>query len=157
MGDQKSLMYNVSIKTDRSWQQILSALDGMDDKLRAHTERAMIKSVALVRTSVLRSGKVPYKTGTLRRSITTAMTGTRVQDMRGYVGTNLPYAAIHEYGGSFTFTRTSAFGKPTKPFTYTAHYTGRHYLRDPFKDALPEIQKIFTAELAHVVSFRKGA
>lgn len=149
-------MFTVSIKTDKSWQDILSALNNKDDLLRDHMMRALIKSTQLVRTNVLRSGKVPFKTGTLRRSITTAITGTRVEDMKGEIGSNLKYAAVHEYGGDWTFTRSSAFGRTTKPFTYTAHYKARRYLRDPYAASMTEINRIFSDELAKVVSFRKG-
>lgn len=149
-------MYSVSIKTDKAWQDILASLNKKDELLMKHMNIALLKSLALVRTNVLQSGKVPYKTGDLRRSITTAIHGLSVDQLRGQVGTNLPYAAIHEFGGTYTFTRSSAFGRPTKPFTYQATYKARRYLRDPFAASLPEVNKIFMEELGKVVSFRRG-
>lgn len=149
-------MYSVSIKTDKTWSDILASLQNKDDLLQRKMAIAMVQSVQLVRTNVLRSGLVPYKTGTLRRSITTAIIGTRVEDMRGFIGSNLPYAAVHEYGGSWTFHRHSAFGRETRPFSYTANYKARRYLRDPYKNSLSDVNKIFAKQLSSVVSFRKG-
>jgi len=105
--------------------------------------RSLFKSVQHIRTASLQSGRVPYKTGTLRRSITASVEGNE-----GLVGSNLPYAPIHEFGG--TFTRHSAWGRPTAPYVVT--YKGLQYLGKPFEDSLPEVTKIFEDELSSAVS-----
>lgn len=147
-------MYSVSIKTDKNWEQLLRALERKDDSLMREMRISMLQSVQDVRTASLRSGKIPFRTGTLRRSLTTAVTGTTLDTLQGDMGSNLPYAAIHEYGGSYTYTRSVAFGRTVKPFTYTATYKARRYLRDPFRETLPRIRENFSRGLSRVVSFR---
>lgn len=51
-----------------------------------------------IQTRAKQPGYVPIDTGTLRRSIThkTIRSGA---DVTGYVGTNVKYARIHEFGG----------------------------------------------------------
>lgn len=45
------------------------------------------------------------RTGALVRSFEVVVTGTDVDDLRGTLGTDSKYAAIHEYGGRITPTR----------------------------------------------------
>ncbi len=72
--------------------------------------------------------------GHLRNSFTTA-----TNNNRAIVGTNIIYAAIHQFGGPFTIpahTRHSAFGRPTKPYTFPA--TQKNMPARPFLGFAPE-------------------
>lgn len=146
-------MYEVSLKTDGNWEKILKKMESMGEDAVQAANIALTRAVTMVRTAVLSSGLVPFKTGTLRRSITTSVFGRQLEDMKGQIGSNLKYAPVHEFGGAWTFVRDTVFGRKVKPFTVTAHYQERAYLRTPFDQAQPEIQRIFTEELAKVVKF----
>jgi phage gpG-like protein len=137
-----------SIETGPDFDRMVVKVAGLPTRAKQALADALLKSMTHIKSAVLLSGRVPYKTGTLRRSITTKVeTSGDIADYEGEIGTNLPYAAIHEYGG--TFTRYSAWGRPTKPYEVT--YQERAYIRVPFTDALPTVQRIFENELGRVV------
>lgn len=139
------------ITTDDEFKRLVEQLGETSSKFRKYMLLAMRKAVTHVRSEILGSGRVPFKTGTLRRSITTRVNeGSGIGDLEGVVGTNLPYAAIHEYGG--TFTRFAAFGRPTRPFSVT--YKERKYLRQPFQEAQRAVHAIFVKAAEDAVSFR---
>ena len=78
---------------------VIAKLGAMPDRvvslLRAAVEREAIALTGYVKESKLSGQVLRNRTGTLRRSINYAMIG----DLAARVGTNLVYAAIHEYGG----------------------------------------------------------
>jgi phage gpG-like protein len=132
-------MYEVSIRTDGNFEKMIQSMGVMTEKVNMAAKDAMLRALNLLRNAIIRSGRVPYKTGTLRRSITYAMEGDQLYNIVGRVGTDLPYAPVHEYGGTWTFHRKSAFGKPTKPYVVTAHYKARRYIGDTFAEQLQDI------------------
>lgn len=94
------------------------------------------KKLALTRAGLEIQGKAvpwaPVKTGNLRRSITKRQTADTVA-----VGTNLIYAPPLDRGSYIrAHTRTSAFGRQTKPYQmpgrYQKPYKGRGYLTPAF-------------------------
>lgn len=78
---------------------IIDGLEGSPDAIRAGLEEAMFSSLLQVHSKAVPNA--PYKTGTLHRSLSWAMSngisGGRVE---GAVGSNLVYARIHELGGN---------------------------------------------------------
>jgi hypothetical protein len=78
---------------------IISGLEGSPAAIRAGLEEAMFSSLLQVHSKAVPNA--PYKTGTLRRSLSWAMdkgmSGGRIE---GAVGSNLVYARIHELGGN---------------------------------------------------------
>ena len=60
---------------------------------------AMMSSALDIQSTAKRPGYVPYKTGNLRRSITNRVT-IGPSSISAIFGSNLDYAAIHEFGGS---------------------------------------------------------
>lgn len=138
-------MIEIVLTTDGELEKITRLFESSDQKLMQALKDALFESLQLVRTASITSGRIPYKTGTLRRSITIAMT-VAGRGLEGVVGTNLPYAAIHEYGG--TITRYQAWGRPTKP--YTVIYKERSYLRTPFAESAGLIQQTFDRHVADV-------
>lgn len=146
-------MYEVSIRTDKNLEKMISRMGQMGERVNMAARDALLASLNLLRNAILSSGRVPYKTGTLRRSITTAMEGQELYTLRGRVGTNLPYGIVHEIGGVWTFRRNTAFGRPTKPYVVHATYKARRYIGDTFSESLQEIQAMFTKALTGAVSF----
>jgi phage gpG-like protein len=92
--------------TDRS--AIVRVVNLTKDMAR-NLRSAMQKGLNYYRDRVVKnitSGKYGIKTksGRLRGSMETAITGTGL-NLKGFVGTNLIYAAIHEFGGVITAKR----------------------------------------------------
>lgn len=126
--------------------------------------RAIVKSVILVHDRVSSSGRVPYKTGTLGRSIVMTFPPAPARFMEGQVGTNVPYAAIHEYGGKtrpHTIVPKSAsvlhfFVGGREVFTRKVMHPGsvipaRPYLRPALEESQGEIEAVFEEEIAKVL------
>lgn len=67
-------------------------------KIQEGLYQTVMSSVLDVQTTAKRPGYVPYQTGTLRRSITHKIEQVR-DGVVGYVGTNVVYARIQEFGG----------------------------------------------------------
>lgn len=138
-------MYTIKIETDENFKKIMVQIGGLHGKLRDAAQRALVRSVVHVSSQVLGSGRVPYKTGNLRRSILPFYKGinTPSGDMEGGVGTDVKYAPIHEYG--LAVKRRTAWGRKTRP--YIAQYKERAYLRVPFNQSEPTIEAIFAQEM----------
>lgn len=138
-------MQSITITTDENFKKIITQLGGLHGKLRDAAKRALVRSVTHVSSQVLGSGRVPYRTGNLRRSILPFYEGVNnpTGDMEGGVGTDVKYARIHEYG--LAVRRKTAWGRKTKP--YIAQYKERAYLRVPFQQAQPTIEAIFAQEM----------
>ena len=63
----------------------------------------------------------------------------RVEGNVLHFGTAVPYAPVHQFGGVVIQSRTSAFGKPTMPYTWIAHYPQRKFLGFLEPDNLPQV------------------
>lgn len=146
-------MYEVHLNTDRNFEKMLQSVQQFPARANIAAREGMLRAVNLVRTAILQSGRVPYKTGTLRRSITTHIQGDDIYNMRGYIGTNLPYAPVHEFGGVWTFNRNQCFGRPTRPYVVRANYVARHYIGDTFSETLQDIQRVFSEALSKGLRF----
>lgn len=123
---------------ERALDQSLMDPRAFEDRL----ERAMTESVIKIRSDATLVPPMPYRTGTLRRSLAFAVErdGPFVV---GAVGSNLPYARLQEQGG--TFTRTSAWGRPTAPYSVT--YKGRGFLEKAIKKNRDHVRRRFAAVL----------
>lgn len=108
--------------------------------------RAVLRVQSKVKDKL--SGEVlQVRTGRLRRSITQVVTTTG-ERVEGVVGTNVEYAAIHEYGFVGTETvaaslRTSKLGKVfgVQPHTRDVKMPERSFIRSALKELQPEIRK----------------
>lgn len=82
-------------------ETLLARLAGMEDKLRDGTRAAVTRLSIIVQTGVKEgrlTGQVLHvRTGTLRRSINRRVETTD-SGTTAVVGTNVRYAAVHEYG-----------------------------------------------------------
>ena len=156
---------------------IKNALKNMSPKFRPQIQReGLLKAAFLIQDESAQRqiagggrGKGKYlkaldhrltsRTGTLRRSIRVNRTGLprSVQ-----IGTDLVYGAVHEVGGRISVpsstvkahTRSSAFGRKTRPFTVPSHtrrahsaeYNDRPFLQPALDKIAPQIPAIFVAE-----------
>ena len=140
---------NITIKTDRDWEKIKELFENGDARTIQLGKDALLASGYKVRKHAV--DRAPYKTGTLQRDITVEVVGHTVHDLEAHIGGNLPYMPVHEYGGAWTFTRDVVFGRKVEPFTYTAFYKEREFLRKGLEDAEGEIQTIFDTTFARIL------
>ena len=140
----------LSIEHDANWQKFIEKYSHLEPQLTRAvlkaTEISAINTLAHIKTS----GRVPVKSGTLKRSLKYKTSGRSIDTAKAVIGTDLPYAAIHEYGG--TFTRNKAWGRPTRPYTVT--YKARRYLRGGLEDSKSDIKRTYEREIESVLAFR---
>jgi phage gpG-like protein len=141
--------------------------EGMLGRVNAGLGRACLALALELMGNVMRdklSGQVlKVRTGTLRRSITARVEDTE-NSVLATVGTNVAYAARHEYGFTGTEsvrehmrTITQAFGRPLKEgsksitvhgFSRKINYPEHSFLRS----ALAELEPKIKTQLAQAVS-----
>jgi hypothetical protein len=132
---------DITIQTDENWHYLMQAIRGANAKVAQAIKDGLYASgLEVVRRA---RPKAPYKTGNLRRSITTEYQPTFEQ----LVGSNEKYAAIHEYGGDIP--RTTAWGRKTEP--YVAHYREHAYLRRGLEESEEKIQRIFDVTIQEIM------
>ena len=141
--------FEITITPDGNFDQIVLNLSQSDEKTKQAIHDALFAAGTYVLDQVKGSPNMPRKTGTLSRSIVLNIIDGDTESS-AEIGSNLPYAYIHEYGGTYTFHRSSAWGRQTRPFSYEATYKERAYLRRPFAEATDEIERIFDQRLAEV-------
>lgn len=80
---------------------LLKNMANLNENFTKQAKIAMQDTMLDVQTTAKTSGYVPYKTGNLKRSITSSVdaSGTKIT---GKVGSNLIYAGIQEFGGTIT-------------------------------------------------------
>lgn len=87
------LDFNIDIdKKDIS--NITNKLLGISDGIKSGLQQAMLYAESEAKQSFGQSGNLKSRSGRLRSSITSGVNGST-----GWLTSNLPYAAIHEYGG----------------------------------------------------------
>lgn len=134
-------MSDIVIQTDENWHFLMTAIRGANQKV----VQAIKDGLYGAGLEVVRRARpyAPHKTGNLRRSITTEYQPTFEQ----LVGSNEPYAAIHEYGGDIQ--RTQAWGRPTQP--YVAHYKEHAYLRRGLDESSEKIERLFDVTIKEIM------
>lgn len=140
----------LKITHDQNWQKLTTHFKNIDAISKVALQVAIQDASFHTLQTVKSSGRVPRKTSTLFRDIRAVQHINDMNRMYAEIGTNLPYAAIHEYGG--TFTRTSAWGRPTRPYSVT--YKERKYLRGGLQDSTREIHNIFNRSLRAITDIR---
>lgn len=116
--------------------------------------RLALKLVAKIKSEKLSGQVLRVRTGTLRRSISHRIIDTQTE-MTAEVGSNLKYAAAHEYGFRGTVSVREhlrqikqAFGRPIQPTSVlvSAHSRNmnlpeRSFIRSAIRDMTPEISR----------------
>lgn len=119
--------------------------------------RAALRLQAYVKGDKLSGGVLKVRTGRLRRSINERVI-EETNKVTGIVGTNVEYAAVHEYG--FTGTENvrahlrqlkSGATQNVRAHTRTVHMPERSFLRSALKDMAPEIRAEFEAALGRAM------
>jgi HK97 gp10 family phage protein len=147
-------------------RELVARLEAMPGKLKDGIGRAVLSLAVELQGNVM-SGKLSgqvlkVRTGTLRRSITQKV-DIGEDSVSGTVGTNVTYAARHEYGFTGTEsvkahlrTITQAFGRPLKEgskqisvraFSRKIDYPAHSFLRS----ALAEMESKIREQLASAV------
>jgi len=130
-------------------ETFLASLRGAADRLAANLFRAVTRLSIEIQTAIKRklAGEVLHtRTGTLRRSINRLVT----QDSHGVVateGTNVRYAAVHEYGfngqvtvGSHVRKLASGGTANVRQHARTMVMPERSFLRSTLAEFRPRIQ-----------------
>ena len=123
--------------------------------------RLTITLQAKVKGEKLTGQVLHVRTGRLRRSINTRIDQSSTT-IRGTVGTNVPYAQIHEYGGVVNVREhlravTQVFGRAVTPTTatvraHTATYPERSFLRSALREMQPTILATLRAGIAEATA-----
>jgi phage gpG-like protein len=157
-------------------ETVKASIDGGAARLQQAVNKAMGKSLDLVYRRVmanLTGAVLKVQTGRLRQSIQTIQT-----DTSGTIGTNVEYAAIHEFGGTTKAHPIAARGKalrfvdsrfigPVKVtrrgisktarsgvvFVRSVKHPGsvmpaRPFMRPALRDSMPEINELFRTGVA---------
>jgi hypothetical protein len=116
--------------------KVLIGIEGAGSAIKAHSywyggrKRKVRKQGRVYGQSVSSPGEPPRKqTGNLQRSVAFEIT-EKAGSPVGRVGTNVPYGKTLEKG--YSGIRTSAWGKPTAPYTWTL--LARPWLRRALKE-----------------------
>ena len=107
-----------------------------------HLRRFMTGLITPPSASAIQAGrKTLVQSGRLRDSVSGRFPEAvrRVEGNVLHFGTAVPYAPVHQFGGVVIQSRTSAFGKPTMPYTWIAHYPQRKFLGFLEPDNLPQV------------------
>ena len=115
-----------------------------------HLRRFMTGLITPPSASAIQEGrKTLVQSGRLRDSVSGRLRDSvsgrvpeavrRVEGNVLHFGTAVPYAPVHQFGGVVIQSRTSAFGKPTMPYTWIAHYPQRKFLGFLEPDNLPQV------------------
>jgi len=132
--------------------------------LTAAVTRLAVGLQAKIKTDKLSGQVLKRRTGTLSRSINYRL-NQGVTEITASVGTNVEYAARHEYG--FTGTESvkehlrqikQAFGRPISPvsvtvraFTREVSYPAHSFLRTALQDMAPEIRAGLSSALQQAI------
>ena len=141
-------MFNINFRVENP------GLDKIDFKKAIHKGmlKGMLQAEATSKTDYL-SGPRPQKLDVITNRLRGSVKGKasiRKNSVAGWLGSNVEYAAQHEYGEtvripSHSRTITQAFGRPITPTTFTvkahdAKFPERPFLQPAIEDTIPDIQ-----------------
>lgn len=144
-------LLTVDVRAEQLIARLAGAERSMTDSLKAAVDRLTIEVQSHVKDRKLSGQALHVQTGTLRRSINreTIVTGSTVT---GQVGTNVRYAAVHEYGfrGSVnvrSYTRSTANGGATTVRAHTRQMDlpARSFLRTTLAEDADHIRLVLRA------------
>lgn len=137
---------------------VIAHLEGAPEKVmgnvRSEVRRLVMRLLAKVKSDKLSGQVLRNQSGTLRRSINQRVSGDTTTSI-GSVGTNMSYAAAHEFGFKGAVPVKAhlrmvkvAWGKPVKhpakhmwgPFSRQVNLPERSFLRSALREMTPEIQ-----------------
>ena len=125
-------------------EQVAVRLQNLPNSVRSSLKKAMNEAVIDLRGYVadnkLSGQLLKVRTGTLRRSITQRVTDD-TSSVIGIVGTNVAYAAIHEYGGQIKTRLGTGKGKPKKNGKAYITMPEKRFLRGSLVDKTESIKE----------------
>ena len=130
----------VTIDKAKLEELLQTATERIKKGVRSGLEAFLIDLQGRITGTKLSGQVLQVRTGTLWRSIQYAVEETPI-GYRGSIGSNLIYAAIHEFGGDVfrpDHVRISKEGTVHFVRGHTAHYPERSYLRSSLQEELPE-------------------
>jgi phage gpG-like protein len=146
-------------------REVVARLKGIPPKTRdllltAVAEQA-VNLQGYIKTSKRSGDPLNRRSGTLSRSINVLMQ-TGANEITASVGTNVEYAAIHEFGGTVTVRehirrQTQVFGRElSEPIEVTvrahpATYPERSFLRSALLDKALTIRRAFSEVLSEAI------
>lgn len=164
------LAITVNMRAEALLSRVLGSHDRLMSNLRIVVQRLAIKAQGTVKQDKLSGQVLHVRTGTLRRSINQKLleTGTGVY---GQIGTNVKYAAIHEFGFDGVVNvephaRRSALQMSAKrskrvskgdgeifvqEHTRHMHMPKRSFLLSTLQDMAPEIRTTLRASILQTV------
>lgn len=153
-------MIKGEVTGDEAARRALSrGADNLPRRVSATVTKLTLKLARRVKEQKLTGQVLRVRTGRLRRSITSRVTGEGGTRVEGTVGTNVSYARSHEYGftgavGVKAHLRMmkKAFGRSISPtqvqvraHTRNVTYPERSFLRSALKDMTPEIMQALSS------------
>jgi phage gpG-like protein len=145
--------------------EVMAVLAARAEAVNAASRRALSDSLQLVHRKItlnLTGRVLRVQTGRLRQSLQTFMS---VDGTRGTIGTNVEYAAIHEFGGvtrphsilvatrKGRLSSTARAGKNLKTFGFRiidhpgATIPARPYMRPALEDSRDDISELFVTRI----------
>lgn len=139
------------VGADRVAATFRRAPDMLLGRLYTTTERFCLDLVTRVKQRKLSGQVLNRRTGRLSRSVHHEI-DTGSGRVVGAVGTNVSYAKVHEYGGTFEVPEhirhiTQAFGRPLKSpvdalvRAHHATFPERSFLRSAYREMAPRFRK----------------
>lgn len=143
-------------------QRAAERIPGLMERMKANLKAANVWSAREVMKEVTLTGRIPFKTGTLRRSFSIKPQKQLPGSFETSVGTKLGYAPVLEFGFDGTIKshmvrahqRTVAFGKVVNPFTVGPYQVGAYHLT---RRARPYIRPGIQAAIPRITSLHKEA
>lgn len=145
------------IGTEQVVERIKGVFPTLRDELRAFAKEFMVNTAYYVQSAKLSGQMLKHRTGTLSESI---FRGSSVSEQGGNeivtIGTNVEYAAIHEFGyngpesvKAHLRMMSQAFGRPVAnprkieigAFTREMHMPERSFLRSTLKDKAEDFRQ----------------
>ena len=133
-------MITMRLKGDeRVIQRFYSMPDDLRQKLRYAIEIEAMYETAYIKNSKLSGQVLHVRTGTLRRSITHRLTSNE-SSVKATIGTNVIYAAIHEYGG-IIHQKNRVIHMPMRSFMRSTLKDNKQRIINAIKNAVKMVMK----------------
>lgn len=130
---------------DSEFRAKLSAMRAIvHNKIVATMKRQMFMVAEYIRANKLSGQVLNRRSGDLSRATTGQVVSDTETMVTGEVGTHgIPYAPVHEFGGTFERTISQAFGRPIIPREVTFHYPERSFIRTGVNDRKESVMAAF--------------
>lgn len=142
----------VTMKAEALLARLAGTSERLRRNLRATVQRLAIKVQGIVKEGKLTGQVLHVRTGTLRRSINQRIEETST-GVFAKVGTNVRYAAIHEYGfdGRVDVRSHTRLGMPVRAHVRQVHMPKRSFLVSTLTEMSGEIRTSLRSTILQAV------